>query len=154
MSGAVLAPMAVLVSACSGAEVRDRVDSATDRLEAPHSTPPAPPNPDQPLVDGAVSAIAGLLDALEPVRTQDPAIPGLITLHRAHLARLGRARRPAAAVALDAGGAALMTQVASHENALAVTLAKGAASAQDGDLARLLAAMSAAVSQRVAVMAS
>jgi hypothetical protein len=149
---AAVAPLAVVLSGCSGSDIRGRLDSTTDRLEAPRSTPPAPPNPDQPLVDSTASAIGGLVDALEPVRAEDPAIPGLIALHQAHLKRLGRASRPAAAVSLD--GSRLMADVRSHETALAGMLAKQAGAAHDGDLARLLAAMSASVSQRVAVMAS
>lgn len=152
VGAAAVAPMAVLVSGCSASEVRDRADSAADRVEAPRSTPPAPPNPDQPLVDDAIAGIAGLIDALEPVRAKDPVVPALITLHQAHLRRLGRATRPAATVSLDASR--LTADVRAHESALAASLAKQAGAAQDGDLARLLAAMSAGVSQRVAVMAS
>lgn len=135
-----LAPVAVALAACSS--------SAVDRLEAPRSTPPAPPNPDQPAVDAVIGATTGLLSALRPLRDTDPAFADLIALHTAHLARLGSASAPVAAAAphLDGSG----TQVRSHEVALATLYAEHAGTVESGPLARLLAAMSAAISQRVA----
>jgi len=150
----VLAPVALAMTACSASEGRARLDAATDRLEAPKSTPPAPPNPDQPLVDEAIVAIDRLSATLGTIRAQHPPVADLIALHQAHLKRLGPASGPHSDGSLMLGGAPdVMTAVVAREKDLAATLAKLAAAAHDGDLARLLASMSAAIDQRVAVMA-
>lgn len=140
-------PLAALLSACSGAEVGDRLDSATRPLQAPRSTPPAPVNPDQPVVDAAVRAIADLHDTLLPHRSADALIADLARLHAHHLATLGASSATGAATPLPAGR--LMTQVIAREQALGTLLSGKAAVAHDGDLARLLASMSAAIAQRI-----
>jgi len=137
---AALAPAALALTACT--------TSSVDRLEAPRSTPPAPPNPDQPAVDIVVGTTAALLDALRPLAAKDPVFADLVALHTAHLERLGPASATFAspAVHLDVS----RSQVRDHETALAGVLANRAGGVHDGALARLLAAMSAAVLQRVA----
>jgi len=149
-------PLAVVLSACSGSEARDRLDAGVDRLEAPRRTPPAPPNPDQPAVDAVIGATLGLVSALRPLRGKDPVFADLVALHDAHLERLGAASgsgsgsasSATAAVSLDGSRA----QVRAREHDLAGVLAQRAGSVQDGQLARLLAAMSAAVQQRVEML--
>ena len=147
-----LAPMALALTACSASEGRDRLDDAVDELEAPRRTPPAPANPDQSGVDAVIVSISELASALRPLRTSDAAFADLLALHEAQLKRLGPASAPfvPAAVPLDGSRA----QVREHEAALSAVLAHRAGSVHDGELARLLASMSAAVAQRVAVMAA
>jgi hypothetical protein len=145
--------VALAISACSASDVRDRLDSATEPLQAPRSTPPVPSNPDQPRVDTSVSAIAGLRAALAPVATSAPALADLVALHAAHLKRLaGHAGTGLKVPAVVLDQADLTASVRAHEAALATTLADQAGSAHDGALALLLGSMSAAVSQRVAVL--
>lgn len=145
---AVAGPAGVLLSACSGSAVTDRLDAGVDRLEAPRSTPPAPANPDQPIVDAAAAAIAGLRATLLPHRAQDPLIGQLAHLHARHLHTLGASSARGTATPLGAGS--VRAQVIAQEKALAALLAAKAGVAHDGQLARLLASMSAAVSQRIA----
>lgn len=139
-------PLALVLSACSGSEAHDRLDSGVDRLRAPRSTPPAPPNPDQKLVDQAATAIAGMRSALLPHRSEGAAVTDLVNLHTAHLKALGAAHATGAAT--SAGS--VMAQLAAREQALATLLAAKASAAQDGGLARLFASMSAAIAQRTA----
>ncbi|WGL53753.1 hypothetical protein P5P86_07955 [Nocardioides sp. BP30] len=146
--GLAAAPLALLLSGCSRDQVEDRLDSGADRLRAPRSTPPAPANPDQPLVDDAVRAIADLRASLLPHREADPLIADLVRMHARHLQALDAASAAGSAVALGAGP--LLAAVDARERALAAALVARAASAQDGDLARLLGAMSAAIAQRTA----
>ena len=135
-----IAPIAVALSACSS--------SALDRLEAPRSTPPAPANPDQPAVDVVIGTTAALLDALRPLAAKDPVLGDLVALHEAHLKRLGPSSAPFASPAVQLDGS--RSQIREYETALAGVLANRAGGVHDGALARLLAAMSAAVLQRVA----
>ena len=135
-----LAPLAVALTACSS--------STVERLEAPRSTPPAPPNPDQPAVDIVIGTTGALLAALRPLAPKDPVFADLVALHQAHLARLGPAATTFASPAVDLDGS--RSQVREHETALAGVLANRAGGVQDGALARLLAAMGAAIFQRVA----
>lgn len=147
---AAVAPLAALTG-CSTASTRERLDSGIDRLRAPRSTPPAPANPDQPLVDGATKAIADMRASLLPHRGADAAIGDLVRLHAAHLEALGAGDAPGTPVTLGSGE--VLAQAMAHERALGTTLATQAAKAHDGDLARLLAAMSAAVAQRTGASA-
>ena len=128
--------------------MHDRLDSGVDGLRAPRSTPPAPANPDQRLVDHAASAIAGMRAALLPHRAAGAVVTNLIALHTAHLKALGasHADGSAASSTIDS----VTTQLAARERDLAALLATKAGQAQDGDLARLLASMSAAIAQRTA----
>jgi hypothetical protein len=140
-------PLALLTG-CSGSGVKGRLDAGVDRLEAPRSTPPAPTNPDQPLVDAAVAAIADVRASLVPHRADDPTIAGLVRLHAVHLKALGAASVAGTATALGSGP--VLTQVAAREQALGTLLAAKAGAARDGALARLLGAMSAAIAQHTA----
>jgi hypothetical protein len=140
---AAMAPIAVAVTACSS--------PAVDRLEAPRSTPPAPPNPDQPAVDIVIGTTGALLDALRPLAAKDPVFADLVALHAAHLKRLGPAARAFSSPAVRLDGSP--SQVRDHETALAGVMANRAGGVLDGALARVLAAMGAAVLQRVAVLA-
>jgi hypothetical protein len=145
---AAAAPLALLLAGCSRSEARAKLDSGVDKLEAPRSTPPAPANPDQALVDQAVSAIADVRATLRPHREQDAAIADLVALHSAHLKALAAPSATGTAAQLGAGP--LLTQVAAREKALGALLAAKAGTAHAGDLARLFASMSAAVAQRTA----
>ena len=86
--------------------------------------------------------------SLLPHRSEGTAVTGLIALHTAHLKALDAADKNGSASSLGAGS--VMAQIAARERALATLLASKAGVAQSGDLARLLASMSAAVAQRTA----
>lgn len=143
--------IAALSTACSGQlgdRVPEKVTDGLDRLRAPRTTPPAPANPDQPVVDAVVAATAELRATLLAYRPRDPWIAELAALHRAHLAALGAPKAQARPVPLDATD--LLGQIRSREQALATLVSTKAVAAQDPQLARLLAAMAAALAQRTA----
>jgi len=143
--------MAPLLAACSGgagARVPEPVVEGVDRLRAPRSTPPAPANADQPVVDAVVSATAELRATLAPYRRREAWIADLVDVHRAHLAALGAPHAPGRPVPIDT--ADLIAQIRSREQALATLVSTKAVAAQDPRLARLLAAMAAALGQRIA----
>lgn len=134
------APLVMALAACSGPVV--------EQLEAPRSTPPVPPNPDQPVVDSVIEAMSVLVSRLRPLGPRDPALADLVALHDAHLARLGPPSEPVTIAPVSVRFSP--AQVRAREEALRDQLADHAAEVQNGELARLLASMSAAVTQRLA----
>ncbi|WP_017933976.1 hypothetical protein [Nocardioides sp. Iso805N] len=144
--GLAAAPLALFLTGCSGGEAKDRLDATADRLQAPRSTPPAPANPDQPLVDEVVTAIADLRATLLPHRSEASVIDDLVRLHASHLRSLDAASAPGTPATLGSG--AVLEQIDSRERALSSLLATKASTAHDGGLARLLGSMSAAIAQR------
>lgn len=121
----------------------------------PSPSPTAAPLPDAEVVASATREIlltVALLEAVSarhrPLRAD---IRPLLALHAAHLEVLDDGSEdPAAAAALPADTPPLArTQVSDAESSLAATLADAARRAASGDLARALASMSAAVTQRV-----
>ena len=135
-----------LLTACSGG-----VDDAVDRLRAPETTPPAPPNPDAAAVAEVVRAIEDVRAAISPDAGSQPVVADLVALHTAHLRALAAAPSPGSAAASDAGGA--LAQVRARETALAQRITATAVAAHDPELARLLASMAAAIGQRTAELA-
>lgn len=130
-------------------------------LDLPTATPPEPPTA-APLPDAEVVATArmailrtiGLLEAASalhrPLRSE---IRALLAMHTAHLAALedGSEDRALDADVPESTPALARAQVSSAEGSLAEILADTARQAASGDLARALASMSAAVTQRVTV---
>lgn len=111
-----------------------------DGGEAPAARPTASPDPDTELVDHVVTRLAR---AERLARAAG--LGGLAALHRAHLEALDGtpSTRPHPKVAADV--------VRRQERQLQSDLVAAAMAAESGALARLLASMSAAVSQRLVV---
>jgi hypothetical protein len=130
-----------LLAACSG-----RVDDAVDRLRAPETTPPAPPNPDAAAVAEVAGAIASVRDTIAADAGSQPVVADLVALHTAHL----RALSAAPAHATPSSSPAPVAEVRTRETALAQLITARAVAAHDPELARLLASMAAAIGQRVA----
>jgi hypothetical protein len=139
-----------LLAACSG-----RVDDAVDRLRAPETTPPAPPNPDAAGVAEVARAIADVRDAISPHAGSQPVVADLVALHAAHLHALAATpaagTMPGTAPTLDRSR--LLAEVRTRESALAQLVTARAIAAHDPALARLLASMAAAIGQRTAELA-
>jgi len=128
-------------------------------LDPPSATPSesssTPPAPDAEVVASARKAILLTVALLEAVsarhRPLRAGIQALLGLHTAHLELLddGSEDQSLEAVLPADTPAMARTQVSGAEGNLAVTLAEAARQAASGDLARVLASMSAAVGQRV-----
>ena len=119
---AVVAPMAA--SACSASEVLDPVKAP------PPSTPPAPANPDQSVIDATVAAILG---------ADEGAPSAFITLHRVHIEALAPSKGVTAA-APDG-------RWQDRQLALVTTLTTAAGHAADPELVTLLASAAAGQQQ-------
>ena len=125
----------------------------------PSESPTVPPPPDAEVVASARQAILLTVALLEGVsarhRRLRADIRPLLRLHAAHLEVLDDgaddgAEDEAVEPALPADTALMArTQVSDAESSLAAALADAARQAASGDLARALASMSAAVTQRV-----
>ena len=128
----------------------------------PSSTPvartPAPPTADEVLVDRVTSEVTKVRDTAASL----PGAESLVVLHDAHLSALGAststasptASPSAAATDLPTPGTATVGDLRAAERALEATLTDAAVRAEDGGLARLLASMSAAVAQQLALFPS
>ncbi|WP_193605515.1 hypothetical protein [Nocardioides dongkuii] len=135
----------VAVGGCDLDDLDPRSDPAPGSGEP--SEPPA--DADADLVETVVTALSTALAATSAVPPRDrAALRPLARLHRRHLAELG-ADEPVE------GGVASMTaaQVRSREERLQRRLADWAVQAESGELARVLASMSAAVAQQLALPA-
>jgi hypothetical protein len=130
-----------LLAACSG-----RVDDAVDRLRAPETTPPAPPNPDAAAVAEVAGAIASVRDTIAAGAGSQPVVADLVALHTAHLQALSASP----AHPTPSSSSAPVAEVRTRETALAQLITARAVAAHDPELARLLASMAAAIGQRVA----
>lgn len=120
---------------------------------APSESPTTAPLPDDEVVAAAGKSILLTIALLEAVRARHrplrEEIRPLLAMHLAHLEVLERPLDESVEAELVADTPALArTQVSSAEGSLAVTLYDTARQAASGDLARALASMSAAVTQR------
>jgi hypothetical protein len=111
--------------------------------------PPEPPTADELLVDRVVASLRTARD----VALATPHGASVAAVHAEHLAALGAtdpssSPSPSAPTTPPTPSAGLRAT----EAALQTTLAEAARSAEDGDLARLLASMAASVAQQVAVL--
>ncbi len=143
----------------------------------PRPAPQDPSLPDPDADDALVAQVrVELAQAAARVRTAqaDPAVAGpagaaglaaLAALHEAHLAELGGpsaestagpSAAPSASPTLAPSGspAARRRDLVRHERALQQRLAEASVSAGSAELARVLASMSAAVAQQLAVLGS
>lgn len=125
---------------------------------APTSGTPAtdpPEDPDRALVDDVrrqVGEVAALVRATVDRRPGLAAeLRGLDRLHRRHLAALPGAGQPPTSPRAHGGAVELRSRVRAREASLQRSLADAAVAARSGPLAALLASMSAAVAQQLAV---
>lgn len=119
---------------------------------AERAAPPAP-TADERLADRVAAAIRRARAVAAAAAGGEP----LVALHDAHLTALGAAgagTSGAASATPTTGSPATLAHVRSAELGLETTLTDAAARADDGGLARLLASMSAAVAQQLAVLPS
>lgn len=147
---AVTAPLAL--AACE-------IDPPSARSSAtPSASPSTPPLPDTDVVTAARTAILSMVAAAETVTAAHPRLgrelDAWLSLHSAHLEVLlddsgDDTEAPADGVLPAPRAASARARFVSDEGRLAGTLADLAREAASGDLARVLASMSAAVTQRV-----
>lgn len=121
----------------------------------PTEAPTAQPLPDADVVASARRAIRVMVASVEAASARHPALAaGLdpwLSLHAAHLAALEDGSDESEVTGETPAGrpAIVRDRIVALEGALAGTLADAARQAASGDLARALASMSAAVTQRV-----
>lgn len=121
----------------------------------PTETPTAEPLPDAEVVTSARTSILLMVASLEAASARHPQLAaGLdpwLSLHAAHLAALEDGSDESEVTGeIPAGRPAVVRdRIIALEGSLAGTLADAARQAASGDLARALASMSAAVTQRV-----
>lgn len=113
---------------------------------------------DQRLVDQVTLGTARALSAIERMSARHQLLAGplapWVALHQAHLSALGVVTPPSAApVALGADVKASLTRLRSLEAELQRDLAAAAGNARSGQLARVLAGMSAGVAQHGVLLA-
>lgn len=121
----------------------------------PTATPTAEPLPDAEVVASARKTILLAVAQVEAVDARHPTLRAanapLLAMHAAHLAVLGDSEDQAVeAPYVDITLRGARIQVATAENAVADALVGAAGQAASGDLARALASMAAAITQRVA----
>lgn len=148
----------VLLTAC---DVDDLRPPEAETTPVPSPTPGATetpePDADTALAEDVAHRIASSLVLVSAARRTFPRLRGrlhpLTRMHRAHLSVL-EAPDDRSIPAPDVGGtpAEALERVRTVEQALQRTLAGAAVEAQSGALARLLASMSASVSQHLAVL--
>lgn len=128
------------------------LDDLDPRSEPAPSVDPTPSAPaqdaDAALVDGVVAELSAALAAAAAVGRPDRAdFRPLVRLHRRHLAELeADGAEPAA------GPRGSASEVLQREQQLQQRLVEAAVAAGSGELARVLASMSAAVAQQLAVL--
>jgi len=113
---------------------------------------------DQRLVDQVAVGTAGALSTIERMSARFDLLAGLLTplvaLHQAHLSALGVVSPPSTApVALGSDARAALTRLRGLEAELQRDLAAAAGNARSGQLARVLAGMSAGVAQHAVLLA-
>jgi hypothetical protein len=150
----------VLVSACDVDDLRPPEDEpAPVPSPTPGATGTPEPDADTALAEETAYDMASALVLVDRARDAFPRLRGrLQPLARMHRAHLGVLEPPddRSIPAPDAGEspAEALERVRAAEQALQRTLASAAVEAQSGALARLLASMSASVSQHLAVLAT
>lgn len=144
--------------ALTGCDLAD-LDPRDDDDPTVSATTGTPVDADQELVDEVTSELARLIAVLGAARTSFPRLrqetAPFRTLHVAHLDALaGDLAAPAEAVQLPATAADALRDIRTQEARLQRRLADWSVAAGSGTLARLLASMSAAVAQQLAVVAA
>ncbi len=149
----------VVLSACDVDDLRPPEDDAAPAPSpTPGSTDTPEPDADTALVDATGTDIAGALAVVEAARSSvprlRPQLQPLVRMHRAHLAALEIQGDPAAPPGAGSTRDQALAGVVAAQQGLQARLVERAVEAQSGALARLLASMSASVSQHLAVLPS
>jgi hypothetical protein len=114
------------------------------------------PDPDQELAEQAAAEVAGTLAlaAAGAARSRRLArlLRGVLTTHEAHLAALEAPGEDVPAPALPGSSTQVVEQVLRRERLSQRRLAEWSVAADSGQLARLLASMSAAVAQQLVAL--
>jgi hypothetical protein len=146
-----------LGGALAGVVLLAGCDLGSDDPGSAPATAADPDDPDTGLVADVVDDLVATLTLVEAARHRHGSLrrqlAELAKVHRAHLEALGsseRPDRPGPRRAADADAALALVQ--RREQRLRGLLADRAVEAQSGRLARLLASMSAAVAQQLAVL--
>jgi hypothetical protein len=147
---------AVLASGCdTGDDLAPPTAGSTRSTSASTSTPADEQTPDQSLVDEVLGDLAAAVDVLTAARTfralRKPLAP-LVRAHRAHVDVLEGEIDTGSGPVVPANAAAALLDVRRSERALQASLVDTAQRAESGALARLLASMSASVTQHLAVL--
>jgi hypothetical protein len=149
----------VVLTACDVDDLRPPEDSATPvPSPTPGSTGTPAPDADTALVDATALEIASVLASVDGVRRSfprlRPQLQPLVRMHTSHLSALDSQDVSGTAAAPGTTRDAALAGVVAAEQGLQARLAVAAVEAQSGALARLLASMSASVSQHLAVLPS
>ncbi|HTW13531.1 MAG TPA: hypothetical protein VMF51_00310 [Nocardioides sp.] len=142
------------LAAVAGCDLDD-LDPRSDPTSPTDPDSSAPPeDADTTLVAGVVVDLTGLLATVRAVpRPERAAFRPLARLHRQHLLALGADEAvTAASPSVPASEPVAAAEAVRQERRLQGRLATAAVAAQSGELARLLAAMSAAVAQHLAAL--
>lgn len=131
------------------------VDGPGRRPSRAGRTPPAT-DPDTVLLEAATRELEELEALVAAATRRAPGaaadLAGLAVLHRAHRAVLPAGETQRRRVRLVGSPQSVVRQVVARERTAGERLADWAVAAQSGALARLLASMSAAIAQRLAVL--
>jgi hypothetical protein len=143
---------ALLAGGCDAEDLRPPEDDESTPVA---TTEPGEPTADEVLVDEVLAALAAAVEVLtraRTVRTLHQPLGSLARAHRAHVDVLG-GEPPAPATAPGASDASVaLREVRRSEQRLQTRLADAAGRAESGALARLLASVSASVSQHLAAL--
>jgi hypothetical protein len=143
----------VAASACDVDDLRP----PEDRTPAPSGPSGSPaPGSDEELVERVASEIAATLGLVVVTRRQLPQLGqttrSLARMHRTHLGVLDVEPPTETATSSPSAGEAALRQLRAAEQRLQQSLARASVAAGSGALARLLASMSAAVAQQLALL--
>ncbi len=137
----------------AGCDLGDLGSDDPDSAPAPSS---GAEDPDAGLVEDVVEEVATTLLLVETLRRRHDSLRrplgGLARVHAAHLEVLGSSRRSGRRPSRSSNAAQALAALRAQELRHQRLLADRAVAAQSGRLARLLASMSAAVAQQLAVL--
>ena len=145
----------VLVAGCDHGDDIGAPASRAGPSSADASASASAQTPDEALVDDVLGALGAALGTLAAARHQRPLRAPLAPLLRAHRRHVGVLEGESDATAsspVHADAAAALVAVRRSELQLRATLVDAAGRAESGALAKLLASMSASVTQHVAVL--
>ena len=148
-SGEDIEPPGADGSASSTAAVESTTGSTPESPSAPEQTP------DEAIVDEVLTALGAALAVLVQARKATvvrQSVTGLLRAHRAHVRALEGDLDNPAPPGPSPDPAAMLRLVRQSERGLHTTLVDAAGRAESGALARLLASMSASVSQHLALL--
>ena len=143
----------VLVAGCDSGE--DIEPPGSGASGTPQPSEAVEQSPDEALVEEVADAILAAMAVLAGARRKPPlrtAGTPLLRAHREHLEVLEAEERFTPVGGEPVGLAAALREIRRSEGALHATLVAAAGRAESGALARLLASMSASVTQHLAVL--